>query len=86
MKPLSDEELKSLAAWSTPAICNAIETFKARPRNEGFMLGIKCIFPHLKPMVGYACTATMMADQPAAERDQGSTPTYWDNILKIPAP
>ncbi len=86
MKPLSDQELKDLERWPTPAICNAIETFKVRPRNEGFMLGIKCLFPDFKPMVGYACTATMLADQPAAERDRGATQAHWDNILKTPAP
>jgi len=50
------------------------------------MLGIKCIFPDLGPMVGYACTATMLADQPATERDRGATQAHWDNILKTPGP
>ena len=86
MKRLSDQELKNLELWSTPAICNAIETFKVRPRNQGFMLGITCLFPDFKPMVGYACTATMMADQPPAERDRGAAEAHWDNILKTPAP
>jgi 4-hydroxy-4-methyl-2-oxoglutarate aldolase len=86
MKPLSDQELENLKLWSTPAISNAIETFKVRPRNEGFMLGIKCLFPDFKPMVGYACTATMLADHPAAERDRGATPAHWDNILNTPGP
>jgi len=86
MKPLSDQELENLEVWSTPAISNAIETFNVRPRNEGFMLGIKCVFPDFKPMVGYACTATMLADYPPAERDRGATLAHWDNILKTPRP
>jgi 4-hydroxy-4-methyl-2-oxoglutarate aldolase len=86
MKPLSDQELKNLELWPTPAISNAIETFKVRPRNEGFMLGIKCLFPDFKPMVGYACTATMLADQPAVERDRGAAAAHWDNILNTPGP
>jgi len=84
--PLSEAELQALQAWPTPAISNAIETFDVRPRNQGFMLGIKCIFPDLGPMVGYACTATMLADQPATERDRGATQAHWDNILKTPGP
>ena len=86
MKPLSDQELENLEVWSTPAISNAIETFNVRPRNEGFMLGIKCVFPDFKPMVGYACTATMLADHPTAERDRGATLAHWDNILNTPGP
>ena len=86
MEPLSEAELQALRAWPTPAISNAIETFDVRPRNQGFMLGIKCIFPDLGPMVGYACTATMIADQPATGKDRGATQAHWDNILATPAP
>jgi regulator of RNase E activity RraA len=86
MEPLTEQDLKSLAAWPTPAICNAIETFDVRPRNEGFMLGIRCIFPDFKPMVGYACTAAMLADHPAVDRDRGAALAHWDNILKTPGP
>jgi len=86
MEPLSKQELEALAAWPTPAICNAIETFDVQPRNQGFMLGIKCVFPHFKPMVGYACTATMLADHPAANRDRGANLKHWDNIDNTPGP
>lgn len=86
MKPLSKEEIEALKAWPTPAISNAIETFKVRPRNQGFMLGIRCIFPDLGPMVGYACTATMIADLPPTEKDRGAGPAHWDNILATPEP
>ena len=86
MEVLSEAELEALRAWPTPAICNAIETFDVRPRNEGFMLGIKCIFPDLDPMVGYACTAAMLADTPATEKDRNATQAHWDNILSTPSP
>ena len=86
MEPLSETELAALRAWPTPAICNAIETFNVRPRNQGFMSGIRCMFPDLGPMVGYACTATMIADMPANEKDRTATRDHWDNILKTPAP
>ena len=86
MEPLSASELQALEAWPTPAIANAIETFDVQPRNQGFMLGIRCIFPDFEPMVGYACTATMLADSPATKRDRGSTLTHWDNITGTPGP
>ena len=86
MEPLSEAEIKALVAWPTPAISNAIETFDVRPRNQGFMLGVKCMFPDLEPMVGYACTATMSAYLPSKEKGRGATYAHWDNILKTPKP
>ena len=86
METLSDAEIQALKAWPTPAIANAIETFDVRPRNEGFMLGIRCMFPEFEPMVGYACTATVLAYSPAAKRDRGSTLVHWDNIAATPGP
>ncbi len=86
MEALSQAELEALRAWPTPAISNAIETFEMRLRNQGFMLGIRCIFPDLGPMVGYACTATIIADLPATDKALNVTHTHWDNILGTPAP
>lgn len=86
MEPLSRAELDALRAWPTPAISNAIETFNVRPRNQGFMSGVRCIFPDLGPMVGYASTATMIADMPPTEKDRSAGQAHWDNILKTPAP
>jgi len=86
MEPLNESELQALKAWPTPAIANAIETFDVRPRNEGFMLGIRCMYPEFEPMVGYACTATMLAETPAVKRDRGAGVVHWDNIANTPAP
>ena len=56
------EELKGI---TSPTIANAIEPFNVRPRNLGFTSGaIRCIFPDLPTMVGYACTATIKANDP----------------------
>jgi len=82
---LTREELEALRQFSTPTISNAIEAFGVRPRNEGFMSPqIRCIFPELGVMVGYASTARLMAEQPAAQ--QVSRFDYWDMILSIPVP
>ena len=57
------KELDALRKISTPAICNAIETFNVRPRNEGFTASeIRCLFPDLGVLLGYAATARIMAD------------------------
>jgi regulator of RNase E activity RraA len=78
-------ELEALRKWSTCSLCNGIELFNVRPRNEGFMLPeIKCAFPEFKPMIGYAVTAVIAADSPDGRRV--APPEYWAEIQKIPEP
>ena len=63
-------DLKLLAQFDTPTICNTIELFEVRPRNAGYMDGrIRACFPEMPPMVGYASTATMRCEQPRSEGD-----------------
>jgi len=82
---LSAEELEVLRRWPTCAISNAIELFNIRPRNEGFMLPeIKCVFPELGPMIGYAVTAIISADSPEGRRIL--PPEWWGEMLTIPEP
>ena len=81
------KELDALRKVSTPAVCNAIETFNVRPRNEGFMASaIRCIFPDLGVLVGYAATARIMADEPPVEEHQVSRLAWWDYLQEIPKP
>jgi len=62
IEPLSPQELDALRRLNSPTVSNAIETFNIRPRSEGFMdPSIRCIFPEMGLMVGYACTATISA-------------------------
>src|SRR5512142_1054105 len=61
--------LQLLARYDTPTICNTIELFEIRPRNEGYLDGrIRACFPEMPPIVGYASTATMRC---AAARREG---------------
>ena len=61
------EQLKS---FDTPTICNAIELFDIRPRNQGFMNDrIKACFPDFPPTVGYAATATFRSAAPPRQGD-----------------
>lgn len=85
---LSKEELRKLQKYDAPTISNAIERFKLRPQNEGFMSSeIKCIFPEMPPMVGYAVTAKMRADNPAGKnRDYVARTDWWKFIQTIPEP
>jgi regulator of RNase E activity RraA len=57
---LTPEQLDALRRIDSPTIANAIETFKVRPRVDGYVgMDIKCIFPSLPPMLGYAITCTV---------------------------
>jgi len=67
---VTPETLAKLSQFDTPTICNVIELFDHRPRNTGYMDSrIKCGFPGLKPMVGYAATAAFRSDAPPAGGD-----------------
>ncbi|HEY7678519.1 MAG TPA: RraA family protein [Candidatus Methylomirabilis sp.] len=85
--PLTPQELDALRRYSSPSIANAIETFNAIPRNQGFMRPeMRSLFPELGPMVGYAVTAMIRADLPPAEGHRVPPQDWWDYVLTIPAP
>ncbi len=56
---MSQEEfLEFLRGVDTPTLSNAVEALKVRPREKGFApLSIRCLFPELGRMCGYAATA-----------------------------
>jgi regulator of RNase E activity RraA len=59
---LSAEQLAALARYNTPTISNAIEVFNVRKRNVGFLPHtIRCLFPDMPPIIGYAVTAQTRA-------------------------
>ena len=71
---ITAETLARLAKFDTPTICNVIELFDVRPRNQGYMnAAIKANFPELPPMVGFACTAGFRSDAPAGKGDAYGT-------------
>lgn len=84
---VSPEDLAALRRLNTPTIANAIETFDVRPRNAGFTgPEIRCMFPEFEPIVGFAVTATIMADQAGAGTRNAPRPEYWEYIASVPAP
>lgn len=85
--PLTADDLRAIAAISTPTVANAIETFDIQPRNTGFMN------PTIRPvvlagatMVGYACTAKIRAANPATPSVTATRRQMWEHILAMPAP
>ena len=87
MEPFALEVLHQLRQFNAPTVANAVETFNVRPRNEGFMdSGIRCLFPEMGVMVGYAVTAKIRAAEKPAPGKSLAPSTHWENILKVPAP
>ena len=63
--PLSPEQLEALRGLDACTLANAIETFHERLRNEGFMdNSVRCLFPRLQPMLGYAATIKIRGSAP----------------------
>ena len=85
---LAPETLAKLAEFDTPTICNVIELFDVRPRNQGYMdARIRCAFPELPPMIGYACTAVFRSDEPPAGGDAyGSIQKQLEMFGELPGP
>jgi regulator of RNase E activity RraA len=86
--PLTPEQLEALRRLDACTLANAIETFHERLRNEGFADGsIRCLFPHLKPMLGYAATIKIRGSAPpTTDGPYPDRTDWWDYILSLPAP
>jgi regulator of RNase E activity RraA len=86
-KTLPPEQLEALRRFDAPTVANAIETFNIQPRNTGFMSSdIRCMYPDLGVMVGYACTAIIAADHQPMAQSLPSRPDWWRTVLAAPAP
>ncbi len=85
---LSPTEVERLTSFDAPTISNAIERFGIRPRNEGFMgPEIRCVFPDMPPMVGYAVTAKIRAAKPRdASEHYVVGADWWRYIQTVPSP
>jgi 4-hydroxy-4-methyl-2-oxoglutarate aldolase len=74
---------------STCIVASAIESFRVRLPNTGFMDSrIHCIFEDFPPMAGYAVTARICSATPPMEGGhyQYSRMDWWNHILSVPPP
>jgi 4-hydroxy-4-methyl-2-oxoglutarate aldolase len=59
------ELIEALSKIDSPTVANAIEFFEVRDPTTGFAsMELKCQYPDLKPMVGYAVTCTVDSTTP----------------------
>jgi regulator of RNase E activity RraA len=78
----------ALARSSTAAVCNAVEAYKVRLRNEGYIdSSIRFRTGPTRPMLGYALTLEMRTDLPPTS---GSTyldrTDWWEKLAAGPHP
>jgi regulator of RNase E activity RraA len=85
---LTPEQLEALRRLDACTLADAIETFHERLRNEGFADSeVRCLFPHLPPMVGYAATVRIRGSAPpTAGRAYLDRTDWWDYIASVPTP
>ena len=89
MKTLpTPEQLAELRRIDACTLANAIESFHARLRNEGFVdHSIGSLFPKLPPIAGYAATVTIRGSQvPTTGAIYPDRTDWWDYIVSLPAP
>lgn len=86
MSRLTVEQLEALRHIDSPTVSNAIEHFGVRPRVEGYAgWDLRCAFPELGTMLGYAVTCT--ADSTTASRlDEGGLLRLWEAVEAAPKP
>ena len=85
---LTAEAIDALRGLDACTLANVIETFHERLRNEGFVdSSVRCLFPRLKPMVGYAATVKIRGSAPpTASVPYQDRTDWWDYVSSLPAP
>jgi 4-hydroxy-4-methyl-2-oxoglutarate aldolase len=87
MPDLVKDDLLCLQEFSTPTLSNAIEVFKVRPHNSGYMnSSVRCLQPMLRPMVGHAVTGRIRSAEPATPAQASLVYDFWDWLVGIPEP
>lgn len=86
--PISyDNCIEYLNTVDTPTLSNAIELLKVRPHYEGFMpLDVRCLFPELGRLCGYAVTAQVETMTRMEPPDRRVFLRLYEELEKAPKP
>ncbi len=88
-RTITEEQFAQLRALDTPTVCNALDLvdpafdlhyFTTRP--------LRCVYPDLPPMVGYARTATIRAVRPPSDKAATAKlrAAYYEYVAEAPGP
>jgi 4-hydroxy-4-methyl-2-oxoglutarate aldolase len=83
---LTAEQLDSLRQIDSPTVSNAIERLGVRPRLAGFAgWELRCAFPELGTLIGYAVTCTADSTTESRQDDRGLL-RLWEAVESAPKP
>lgn len=84
---MTDNLIDLLRAIDTPTLSNAIESLGIRPNTEGFApLSIRCLFPDLGRMCGYAVTAQVETMTQANAPSEAAFIELFESLERSPKP
>ncbi|MDD4914764.1 MAG: hypothetical protein PHW13_06975, partial [Methylococcales bacterium] len=89
MKPLSPQILDALRPIGASLLADAIETFKVRLANEGFIRSgvLNDLTPDLPPLLGYAVPALVRTVHPPMTGAVfAESISWWEYVLSVPEP
>src|SRR5262245_36979784 len=79
-------QFEALRAIDSPTVANAIERFEIRPRTGGYAgYDLRCQFPSLGTMMGYAVTCTADSTTENRPNPRGLMP-LWEALEAAPKP
>jgi 4-hydroxy-4-methyl-2-oxoglutarate aldolase len=79
--------IEILKTIDTPTVSNAVELLNVRPRSDNFApLDIRCLFPKLGPMVGYAVTAQVETITQMEPLDPKQAMALYEAVAAAPKP
>lgn len=83
----ADALLDFLRTIDTPTVANAIEILKVRSRTEGFpSLALRCLFPELGVMCGYAVTAQVETVSSVNPKEESAFIELFAAVEQCPKP
>ncbi len=90
MSDIQPEDLRVLAEWDTPTICNGLEVIDATLIAKGFTTKtLYCARPTMAPIVGFARTATIRSRKPTtrnSESQRKMQAKYYRHMAEPPGP
>lgn len=83
----SSNLVEALKEFDTPTIANAVERLNLRPAAEGFpSVHLRCLFPELGVMCGYAVTAQVETVTHGNRRDESAFIELFETVEHGPKP
>ncbi len=84
---LTPEQFEALRQVDSPTISNAIEGFNVRPHVAGYAgYDIRCAYPELGTMMGYAVTCTADSTTESRPRSREGMLKLWEAVAAAPKP